>query len=347
MSGRVKLKDVASAAGVSVTAASLVLNNKPTRMSKSKRKLIIESAKELKYVPNQNARSLVTNTSMLLALLVPDIENIFFASLAKQIEDFCRSSGYSLIVANSDDEEKIEHELLVQLDARDIDGLFLIPSQESVMNDAALKEDVARMSCPVILTDRLLGVEWCDSVGSNNYAGGKQAAEVLLAHGHTRIACISGDRKSDASEARKTGFLDGLAKAGYPIAPELDINGDYRFRSGYEATDEIIAEGATAVFCCNDMMALGFINRLNELNMKVPDDCSLIGYDNTLSRLGMGQKLTTFDQGIFKMAQTCSKQMLNRIEELHGNDKAKLWLEAPTTQVLEPTIVQRGSVRDV
>ena len=347
MSVRVRLKDVASAAGVSVAAASLVLNDRPIRMSKNKRKLIIETAKKLKYVPNQNARSLVTNTSMLLALLVPDIENYFFASLAKRIEDTCRSYGYSLIVANSDDKEKIEHELLIQLDSQDIDGLFLIPSQESVRNSADLKAEVTRMSCPVILTDRLLGMDWCDSVGSNNYSGGRQAAEILVRHGHTRIACISGDRESDTSEARKAGFLDGLSEAGFPINPELDVNGDYRFGSGYEAADSLIDKGATAVFCCNDLMALGFVNRLNERGMKMPDDCSLIGYDNTLNHLGVGQNLTTFDQGIAEMAKTCSSQMMRRISELQKDARNKTWLESPVTHVLEPTVVYRGSVRNI
>ena len=103
MARRATLKDVARAAGVSVTTVSLVLNGRPARVSKEKRELIAKAAKELHYVPNQSARSLVTKQSKLVALIVPDIENLFFAALSKCVEDECAAQGYSLIVANSDD----------------------------------------------------------------------------------------------------------------------------------------------------------------------------------------------------------------------------------------------------
>ena len=122
MAYRATLKDVAAAAGVSVTTVSLVLNNRPARVSEEKRKAIADAAKKLNYVPNQSARSLVTKQSQLVALIVPDIENLFFAALAKCVEDECAAQGYSLIVANSDDSHAAEHELLQRLPARGVDG---------------------------------------------------------------------------------------------------------------------------------------------------------------------------------------------------------------------------------
>ena len=157
MAYRATLKDVAAAAGVSVTTVSLVLNNRPARVSEEKRKVIADAAKKLNYVPNQSARSLVTKQFQLVALIVPDIENLFFAALAKCVEDECAAQGYSLIVANSDDSRVTEHELLQRLPARGVDGVMLIPARESCVGDAVgrLREDVALVSCPVVLIDRL------------------------------------------------------------------------------------------------------------------------------------------------------------------------------------------------
>ena len=187
MAYRATLKDVAAAAGVSVTTVSLVLNNRPARVSEEKRKAIADAAKKLNYVPNQSARSLVTKQSQLVALIVPDIENLFFAALAKCVEDECAAQGYSLIVANSDDSRVTEHELLQRLPARGVDGVMLIPARESCAGDAAerLREDVALVSCPVVLIDRLTQCGWCDAVGFDNYLGGRLAARYLLEGGHT------------------------------------------------------------------------------------------------------------------------------------------------------------------
>ena len=183
MAYRATLKDVAAAAGVSVTTVSLVLNNRPARVSEEKRKAIADAAKKLNYVPNQSARSLVTKQSQLVALIVPDIENLFFAALAKCVEDECAAQGYSLIVANSDDSRAAEHELLQRLPARGVDGVMLIPARESCVGSAVeqLCEDVALVSCPVVLIDRLTQCGWCDAVGFDNYLGGRLAAQYLLA----------------------------------------------------------------------------------------------------------------------------------------------------------------------
>ena len=135
MAYRATLKDVAAAAGVSVATVSLVLNNRPARVSEEKRKAIADAAKKLNYVPNQSARSLVTKQSQLVALIVPDIENLFFAALAKCVENEC-AEGYSLIVANSDDSRAAEHELLQRLPARGVDGVMLIPARESCVGSA-------------------------------------------------------------------------------------------------------------------------------------------------------------------------------------------------------------------
>lgn len=226
MAYRATLKDVAAAA-VSVTTVSLVLNNRPARVSEEKRKAIADAAKKLNYVPNQSARSLVTKQSQLVALIVPDIENLFFAALAKCVEDECAAQGYSLIVANSDDSRVTEHELLQRLPARGVDGVMLIPARESCAGDAAerLREDVALVSCPVVLIDRLTQCGWCDAVGFDNYLGGRLAARYLLEGGHTRIGIVTGDTAESSAAERRRGFVDAVEQAGECFDSSLCVEG--------------------------------------------------------------------------------------------------------------------------
>jgi LacI family transcriptional regulator len=344
MSRKATIKDVARLSGVSITAVSLVLNNRPTRMSEEKQKLIIDAAEQLHYIPNQAARSLATNRSMLLALLIPDIENMFFASLSKALEDVISKDGYSLLIANSDDSQQREHRLLQQFAARGVDGLFLIPSRESAKQSDALQKDVANLGFPVVLTDRLVSEHWCDAVGSDNFVGGALAAETLLAQGHRRIACISGDSRTGETNRRIAGFSNALDKAGFSLDPALNCAGNYRFDGGYRAADHIIDAHATAVFCANDLMAMGFIQRLEERGLSCPGNCSVIGYDDISQRFGFNHQLTTLDQNIQTLAETCHKMISLRLSQTGSTSSEHPWLTDPQQKFIEPKLINRSTV---
>jgi len=346
MAYRATLKDVAAAAGVSVTTVSLVLNNRPARVSEEKRKAIADAAKKLNYVPNQSARSLVTKQSQLVALIVPDIENLFFAALAKRVEDECAAQGYSLIVANSDDSRVTEHELLQRLPARGVDGVMLIPARESCAAGAgaALREDVERVTCPVVLIDRLTQCGWCDAVGFDNYLGGRLAAQYLLEGGHKRIGIVTGDVAESSAADRRRGFVDAIEQAGERFDPALCVSGDYRFDGGYHAADRIIDGGATAVFCCNDVMALGFRQRMAERGLHVTEDMQVIGYDNILRRFGLGLRMTTVEQSVVDLAAAGWGMLGSRIDAVVRGDgdsgAGRPWLASPQVKVLTPKLVQ-------
>ena len=347
MAYRATLKDVAAVAGVSVTTVSLVLNNRPARVSEGKRKVIADAAKKLNYVPNQSARSLVTKQSQLVALIVPDIENLFFAALAKCVEDECAAQGYLLIVANSDDSRESEQALLRRLTSRGVDGVLLIPARESCAAGAgaALREDVERVTCPVVLIDRLTQCGWCDAVGFDNYLGGRLAAQYLLEGGHKRIGIVTGDVAESSAADRRRGFADALEQAGERLDPSLCVAGDYRFASGYRAADRIIDGGATAVFCCNDVMALGFRQRMAERGLHVTEDMQVIGYDNILKRFGLGWRMTTVEQSVGDLAAACWGMLGGRIDGVvngggAGADAGRPWLAEPQVKVLTPKLVQ-------
>ena len=327
---------------------SLVLNNRPARVSEEKRKAIADAAKKLNYVPNQSARSLVTKQSQLVALIVPDIENLFFAALAKCVEDECAAQGYSLIVANSDDSRAAEHELLQRLPARGVDGVMLIPARESCVGSAVeqLCEDVAIVSCPVVLIDRLTQCGWCDAVGFDNYLGGRLAAQYLLEGGHTRIGIVTGDIAESSAAERRRGFVDAIEQSGKHFDSSLCVEGDYRFDSGYRAANQIIDGGATAVFCCNDVMALGFRQRMAERGLHVTEDMQVIGYDNILKRFGLGWRMTTVEQSVTDLAAACWGMLRKRIDVAvrakSGTESgdARPWLSDPQVEVLTPKLVQ-------
>lgn len=345
MARRTTLKDVAAAAGVSVTAVSLVLNGRPARVSEEKRRLIAKVAAELNYVPNQSARSLVTRRSMLIALIVPDIENLFFASLARSLEYCAKEAGYSLIIANSDDTRATEHELIRRLASRGVDGMFLIAARESYREELALRDDVAKVACPVTLIDRLVSTGWCDGVGFDNRLGGKLAAECLLQAGHTRIGCISGDARTGNANRRRQGFIETLEHAGVPFSQDLAVAGDYRFASGYIAADTLIDRGATAVFCGNDLMAAGFLQRMHERGLSAPQNMSLIGYDNIIERFGMGAAVTTVEQNIDELAENGWDMLLARIREQRAEGRP--WLTDASTVMLKPKLIDRGTVSHI
>lgn len=353
---RITLKDVASRAQVSVTTASLVLNGRPARVSQDTRKRILAAAKELNYVPNQNARSLVTKKSMLIALIVPDIENLFFASLSRQIEACCEQNGYSLIVANSDDSRSNEHDLMTRLASLGIDGMLLIAARESYNNIDALRSDVERMDCPVVLVDRLFSEQWCDGAGIDNYSGGQLAAQCLTDAGHRFIGCVTGGEQQGNAADRVRGFIDFLHSRNITFDPELEFNGRYRFRGGYDAADVIIDAGATAVFCCNDLMAAGFMQRCAERNLAVPQDISVIGYDNILERYGLFRDITSVEQCIEELAAKSWSQLYSRIQQQSDitRDAAKNsgeidrpWLSDADTILLQPKLVIRSTVAEL
>lgn len=351
---RITLKDVAARAQVSVTTASLVLNGRPARVSQDTRRRILTAAKELNYVPNQNARSLVTKKSMLIALIVPDIENLFFASLSRQVESCCKQNGYSLIVANSDDSRSNEHELMTRLSSLGIDGMLLIAARESYDYIDEFRRDVERMDCPVMLVDRLFAEQWCDGAGIDNYSGGRLAAQCLVDAGHRIMGCITGGDQQGNAANRVHGFIDYVRSQDIAFDPKLEINGRYRFRGGYDAADVIIDSGATAVFCCNDLMAAGFMQRCAERNLSVPEDISVIGYDNILERYGLFRDITSVEQCIEELAAKSWGQLYSRIENrgsakaaAASGDTGREWLSDAQTLLLQPELVIRSTVARV
>lgn len=330
------LKDIAREAGLSISAVSLVLNDRPCRISEVNKERIRAIARKHNYTANQVARSLVSKCTRMLALILPDIENIFFSSLAKHIEEYCRQEDYALIITNTNDRYDDERSLLKRLAARGVDGIFLIVSNESYRDNTALLKELKELSIPYVMVDRIYPELECDRVYFNNKEGGYRAVRHLLEHGHRKIACVTSPISYSNGRARLSGYLKAMEEYGCKVHSDYLEEGDYRFDSGYNAAGKLLKTDVTAAFICNDMMALGFLKRLYQEGLRIPQDFSLVGYDNLLSPFLLGVELTSVSQDVERLA-ACAGQML--LKRLGGDNRP------PRSISLLPELSVRDSVK--
>ncbi|MBU3210032.1 LacI family transcriptional regulator [Clostridium algidicarnis] len=335
---KIKLKDIAKEANVSITSVSLVLNNKPCRISSEKKDLIKKIAKDNNYTPNINARSLITNETKTLGLIIPDIENIFFSRLTKTIETYCRQFGYALIIVNSNDEYKEDLYLLDLLLARGIDGLFITISNSAYNN----KEDVClrlkKLTIPYIMIDRVFDELNCNQVYFDNVKGSYLATKHLIENGHSKISCITNSIYSKNTVSRFEGYKKAMQEHGLEIKKDYIIEGDYRMQSGYNTGDMIIKNHTTAVFVTNDMMTLGLLKRLSEKDIKVPEYLSIVSYDNLLNDFILGPGITSINQNISNLGKTACDLMLSLIK----NEETAI-----KKICLDPELIIKKSVKNI
>ena len=246
MANKVTLKQIAQEVGLSPSSVSLVLNNRPCRISEENRKLIKEVAARNHYVPNQIARSLVMRESRTLGLIVPNIESRFFASLAGSLEKRCREDGYALFITSSGGSADDDLELLRQLVTRGVDGVFLVVGDE-FSDDRALREEVSHLPIPAVMVDRAIEGLECDKVMFDHEMGGYMATRYLIEQGHRRIACLVNARRSNTGRKRLAGYERALREVGLPIDARLEFESEYYIPSAYEASEAVLATDATAV----------------------------------------------------------------------------------------------------
>lgn len=332
------IKDIAKLANISISAVSLVLNDKPCRISQEKKELIKQVAKENNYTPNINARSLVTKETKTFGLIIPDIENIFFSRLTKSIESYCRESGYTLIIVNSNDEYKQDLYLIDLLLSRGIDGLFITFSTSAYKHEEEMCAKLNELTIPYILIDRFFSDFDCNKVYFDNTKGAYLATKHLIEQGHKKISCIIHSITSHNLSYRFEGYKKAMNEYGLKVEEDYIIKGDYHIESGYSAADVILRNNTTAVFVSNDMMTLGLLKRLKEEGLKVPADLSIVSYDNTLNDFIIDLQLTSVEQNILNLGKKASELMLDIIHD--GQSKF-------ANTCLEPKLVINNSVKNI
>lgn len=338
MANKVTLKQIAQEVGLSPSSVSLVLNNRPCRISEENRKLIKEVAARNHYVPNQIARSLVMRESRTLGLIVPNIESRFFASLAGSLEKRCREDGYALFITSSGGSAEDDLELLRQLVTRGVDGVFLVVGDE-FSDDRALREEVSHLPIPAVMVDRAIEGLECDKVMFDHEMGGYMATRYLIEQGHRRIACLVNARRSNTGRKRLAGYERALREVGLPIDARLEFESEYYIPSAYEASEAVLATDATAVFASSDNIALGLLKRLHEMGKSIPGDISVVSYDNSAADVLFEPALTAIEQDPGVLAEHAFGCMSKRLAGRGGRRAEEV--------VLEPALIVKGSVLEL
>lgn len=345
--------DVARQAGVSIATVSRVLNGSQLVRPRT-RERVLAVARSLDYHPNGLARGLVMKQTGLIALIVPDISNPFFPEVARGVEDAASAAGYSVILCNSDGEESKQETYLAVLRQRRVDGIILAATSWQVGTDregSGTDETTGRTransgsgvrrsdAIPTVAVDRDSSAAG-DAVLVNNSAGAAQAARYLLQLGHRRIGIISGPNDTRPGRERLEGFRQVLEDEGC-FEPDLVVDGDFRRRSGAEGARRLLldrnnGERPTAVFAANDLMALGVLDTCEELGFAVPEDVSVVGFDDISLASIVRPKLTTVAQPKYEMGRLAVELLLARL----GNGETPM---AARRVVLETELVVRAS----
>lgn len=303
------IHDVARRAGVSATTVSHVINS--TRpVSNELRGRVVVAMDELGFQPNALARSLRRKQSHTIGLVVPDTANPFFAEMARGIEDTAYAAGHTVILCNSDGETARESLYLELLLKRQVDGIVLVSAGESIEVSRTLLE----RALPIVMVDRELPGVALDCVFTDQIAGGRMATDHLLGLGHTRIGCITGPTGLAPSEGRAAGYMASLHNAGRTVDPALIVCGDFHDNSGYANAMTLLAqaERPSALFACNDLMAIGAMAAARALHIAIPGDLSIVGYDDIGLAAYMNPPLTTVAQPKYELGRVAAQMLLER-----------------------------------
>lgn len=334
---RATIRDVAGRANVSIATVSLVLNNREARISPETRTRVMDAVKELDYRSNQLAVSMITKRSHILGLIIPDSSNMFFAELSRAITDEAREREYAVIYGSSDNSAREDLSYLRMFADHQVDGIIMSRSAPNgdVDKDATLRY-LKRMQVPFILVDRVVEGSDCQSVVLNHRQGGYLATKHLLELGHRRIGCFTGPSDLDSSNLRLEGYQKALAEAEIVYDKNLIFQGDYQLGNEAQALTQFLEQQASAIFSFNDMMAVGLYREMAKRGLSVPEDISIVGFDDIPFSDMVHPPLTTVRQPVADMAGQVVENLLKVIDK-------KIDVHAHQAFVLEPKLIVRES----
>jgi LacI family transcriptional regulator len=305
------IHDVAQRAGVSPITVSRVINHSGYA-SQETRERVEAAVAELGYVPNRLARSLRSKRTHTLALILTDITNPFFTTLARGVEDMASDAGYTVIFCNTDESETEEQKYLQVVLQQQVDGILLVPARstgESV-------EMIQKQHTPVVVLDRRMppGVQ-VDVIRCENVEGAYQLVKLLIDLGHRHIGVISGPHLVSTSEDRVIGYRRAMTEAGFGDQADLILYGAFTQASGYEMAQRMLAlhPRPTALFAANNLIAIGALKALQDAGLRVPDDMAMVSFDDLPANLLVVPFLTVAVQPAYEMGRRAMQLLLSRL----------------------------------
>lgn len=305
------IKDIAKKTGLGLATISSYLNGGNVR--EQNRIKIEQAIEELHYEVNEVARGLKTNRTKLIGILIPELNNIFCAEIITEIEDILRNHGYATMVCDCRTDENREKEAVEFLKKRRVDGVIVMPSGSKGKHFAKL----IKAGIPVVLLDRKLEDIECDCVLVDNQKGAKEAVDKLIQAGHRKIGMITGPEHVFTAKERLLGYYEALKVAGIEKDEKLVSYNEYTITGGITGLRKLVAQNKdmTAVFVANYELTMGVVIEANELNLRIPEELSVIGFDNVEFARACVPKLSIVSQPTKEIARQVSERMLQRLEE--------------------------------
>ncbi len=308
------LVDVARRAKVNISTVSRTINQ-TGKIGLETQERVRKVMHELGYKPNRVARRLRARNgkTQLLGLIIPNIQNMFFADLARGVEDVAYQNNFAVLLCNYDEDPMKEAFYLDVMQAESVDGIILPPIHE---DDPAVMR-VVQNGTPVVCVDRALSNASLDKVEVDNRRGAFEAVEHILSRGHRRIGIIGGPADSSTGRERLQGYKDAHAKAGVPVKPELVRFGDFKQESGRRLAEELLAlaEPPTALFVCNGLMMIGTLDTIYARGLRIPKQIALVGYDELPLAAVFSPPLTLVRQPAYEVGKCAAELLLKRMDD--------------------------------
>ena len=308
----VTIVDVARHAGVSITTVSHALSGN-RRVAEATRERIHHSIRELGYRPNAFARSLRTERSHMVSLIIPDITNPYYPTLARGLQDSLHAGGYQSFICNTDGRRDEERSFLNDALQRRVDGIAFA----AFATTARMLAAVLRANIPLVSIGTMIRHAKVDQVSTDDVEGSQDATEYLIRKGYASIGMIAGPAGSSPGDRRLEGYRAALRAAGIRFDPRRLAVGDFTRAGGTIAMTQLLsrAEQPRAVFCANDLMAIGAIDAIRNTGLRVPRDVAVMGYDDIEAAALVTPDLTTVLNPAYEMGQACGRLLLERMTE--------------------------------
>jgi DNA-binding LacI/PurR family transcriptional regulator len=329
-----RIKDVARRAGVSSATVSRVLSNKP-HVSEEVRRRILAAMEELDYQPSRVARSLRSQRSRIIGLIISDIQNPFFNTLARAVEDIAYDHQYAVFLCNSDEDIEKEKLYIDLMQAERVAGVMISPTQET----AKSCQKLMKANVPVVVIDRRIAELEVDTVVVDNVQGSFDLISHLIDDGHRRIAAVLGTPTATTGRERYEGYAQALMARDLPVLPDLLRTGIPKEAVGYKLTRELLEMPnlPTAIFTGNNLLAVGALRAIHDHRLQIPDDIGLVAFDGFDWMALLKPALTVMTQPTYELGETAADLLLKRIE-----DSAR----PPQEVVFRPSLTIRQSCAD-
>lgn len=331
--GAITIYDVAREAAVSMATVSRVVNGNPN-VKPATRKKVMEVIDRLDYRPNAVARGLASKKTTTVGVIIPDVSNIFFASLARGIDDIATMYKYNIILANSDENNIKEINVLNTLLAKQVDGIIYMGHR---ISDPVRKE-FTRSRTPVVLAGSIDPLGEIASVNIDYKNATKDAVSLLISKGNKKIAFVCGSKEDPINgEERLPGFKEALSEHQLSFEEDLLFESSYSYKSGEKLAEELMNTGATAAYVTDDELAVGILDGLLDLGVKVPEEFSLITSNDSLLTEIVRPKLTSVKQPLYDIGAVAMR-LLTKMMDKEEVEETKI--------ILPYSIVEKGSTKE-